>query len=607
MAAKSQPPELVELVGSSSPAVTPPPPTAARAWDYGDSDGDAEGAFQLAELSDQGLQESIRRWCGNLALTRRLRDGGEKMRRRIRRMEEELDRRRAAGPRKVCSVLFCIQLKDVMTWRPAVQPPSWDDSYAFKDGGKLSWVNVSSEYHPNVPTTATNNHGQVEEPAFSEELSYFGRQKNACLKKDRENASTPVSHQPTKHEVCPKSADDKQLNMDNSITYNKKKLGLKSCLRKRQKNNSFDDSNGVYAKLHRKDDTLTKRWEHSKSSITESGGLFNFKARNEQKDVILLDDEVTEPAESVNIEMTHKGDDPKIYYPSRTDMETVELTYSDIKCLEPEEYLKSPVINFYMQYLRKSRTRGDLYMFNTYFYSKLEEALSRVGDHDDSQFSKLRRWWKSVDIFQQPYIILPIHGKMHWSLIIICMPAKDTECGPMILHLDSLGLHSSQEVFDVIERYTITLDTLQEKKSYLKAEWQHLQNDSSYIIPFPGRIWSHLSENIYKAKVEVPSQPNEYDCGIFMLHYIERFIHEAPERLTKKNLEGLTRKNFRMFGHKWFDPRETSGLRDRIRTLVFDAFESARMDDELSQSEPHSDDHTGDEDKDGDTVLLVID
>jgi hypothetical protein len=70
-------------------------------------------------------------------------------------------------------------------------------------------------------------------------------------------------------------------------------------------------------------------------------------------------------------------DESKIYYPSRSesffvievsvhreitsiqsdililvdriDPEAVELTYSDMKCLEPEEYLKSPVINFCLQ------------------------------------------------------------------------------------------------------------------------------------------------------------------------------------------------------------------------------------------------------------------
>lgn len=35
---------------------------------------------------------------------------------------------------------------------------------------------------------------------------------------------------------------------------------------------------------------------------------------------------------------------------------------------------------------------------------------------------------------------------------------------------------------------------------------------------------------------QVPQQKNEYDCGIFMLYYIERFIRLAPERFTRDNL-----------------------------------------------------------------------
>jgi Ulp1 family protease len=35
---------------------------------------------------------------------------------------------------------------------------------------------------------------------------------------------------------------------------------------------------------------------------------------------------------------------------------------------------------------------------------------------------------------------------------------------------------------------------------------------------------------------QVPRQRNEYDCGLFMLYYIDKFIQEAPERLTKESL-----------------------------------------------------------------------
>lgn len=35
---------------------------------------------------------------------------------------------------------------------------------------------------------------------------------------------------------------------------------------------------------------------------------------------------------------------------------------------------------------------------------------------------------------------------------------------------------------------------------------------------------------------QVPQQKNEYDCGLFVLYFIKRFMEEAPERLKKKDL-----------------------------------------------------------------------
>ncbi|KAG0521634.1 hypothetical protein BDA96_08G178000 [Sorghum bicolor] len=69
----------------------------------------------------------------------------------------------------------------------------------------------------------------------------------------------------------------------------------------------------------------------------------------EVQDVVLLDDEYVESKEEVNREMSDIMNEPKIYYPSREDQEAVELTRSDIKCLDPEVFLSSPVINFYIK------------------------------------------------------------------------------------------------------------------------------------------------------------------------------------------------------------------------------------------------------------------
>lgn len=276
--------------------------------------------------------------------------------------------------------------------------------------------------------------------------------------------------------------------------------------------------------------------------------------------MVLLDDEDVQPEEP-DCGVPDKWTEPKIYYPSRDDPEAVELTSSDIKCLDPGVYLSSPVINYYIQYIKRTKLcnedcRDKFHIFNTYFYSKLREALLGKGE-----FSKFRRWWKGVNIFQRGYVILPIHGTAHWSLIIICIPAKESNSGPVMLHLDSLGMHPSAEIFDIVARF-------------LEAEWCHLRKNPPPDISISETIWEYLPRNIHKEKVQVPQQNNEYDCGIFMLYYIERFIREAPERFTRDKLG--------MFSCSWFKSEDASELRQRIRELLLEEFESARLDDAMS-------------------------
>ncbi|PWZ54392.1 Ubiquitin-like-specific protease 1D [Zea mays] len=249
--------------------------------------------------------------------------------------------------------------------------------------------------------------------------------------------------------------------------------------------------------------------------------------------VVLLNDEDMEHKEEVNREISDRLNEPKIYYPSRDDQEAVELTRSDIKCLDPEVFLSSHVINFYIKnksdeliitsienccslveagYIKMTRLcdenfRDKFYIFNTYFYGKLEEALRRPRD-----FPKLRRWWKGVNIFNNAYIILPIHGK------------------------------------------------------YLEKEWRFLSV-----------AWPCLLNDIRKEVVQVPQQNNAYDCGVFMLYYIEQFIKKAPARFTTDKLG--------MFNRSWFKPEEASGLRQRIRELLLEEFGSARPDEAASEAD----------------------
>jgi len=42
---------------------------------------------------------------------------------------------------------------------------------------------------------------------------------------------------------------------------------------------------------------------------------------------------------------------------------------------------------------------------------------------------------------------------LHWSLVIICIPDKEDESGLTIIHLDSLGLHPRNLIFNNVKRW----------------------------------------------------------------------------------------------------------------------------------------------------------
>ncbi|CAN6216934.1 unnamed protein product [Urochloa humidicola] len=275
---------------------------------------------------------------------------------------------------------------------------------------------------------------------------------------------------------------------------------------------------------------------------------FPMRLRSRKEEVVLLDGDTPHPDSAE--ETSNSRDAKKLYYPSREHPNSVEISSDDIRCLQPESLLSSPIMNFYIMYLQgpmsSIRPRGAYHIFNTYFFSKLEDMTSK--EDKTTYFLKLRRWWKGVNIFEKAYILLPVHAETHWSLVIICMPTKEDQTGPVILHLDSLKFHSSRLIFSVVSRF-------------LKEEWKYLNgNVSSAECPLRETVWKNFPRKIEKKTIEVPQQENDYDCGLFVLYYMQRFIQEAPERLQKKDLS--------MFGKRWFRPEEPSQLREKIRHLL---------------------------------------
>ncbi|KAG8094380.1 hypothetical protein GUJ93_ZPchr0012g22066 [Zizania palustris] len=157
----------------------------------------------------------------------------------------------------------------------------------------------------------------------------------------------------------------------------------------------------------------------------------------------------------------------------------------------------------------------------------------------------------------------------HWSLVIICMPTKEDKSGPIILHLDSLKFHSSKFILSLVERF-------------LKEEWKYVKETCSLEdYHLHESVWKNLPRSIRKKSIEVPQQENDYDCGLFVLYYMKRFIEEAPERLYQKDIS--------KFGKGWFQPEEASALRKELRALLLQLFDEAKY--KKHMTEPATPDH----------------
>ncbi|KMZ56378.1 hypothetical protein ZOSMA_96G00540 [Zostera marina] len=515
-----------------------------------------EERFPVEELSDHELKKQIDRCKSTLSnFNFKLPDKGAKLNRRARLLEKELDRRKKEWENKDDTSVVEIVMDSRLSLGGGHKGlPNYQTSAScFDHNGSFGSIFKKKLNTKADPLAA----------AFHVELGTMNNKRNSGL-----CASAPSRLLPFR---SPHTIKNKKQKISDLSHYNTPL----SCLSSQDRSSFIKDLRQAFSTSDSKYNTPRSclSFQDRSSFIKDPKQVFSSsdsKLRDDEvtdldsdecREVVLLDEEdMSLNEEDLQSTKTLPLDNNKqkevtIYYPTRNHPECVEICYSDITCLDPRSYLSSTIMNFYIQYLQKptfpiGRSKGEYHFFNTYFYSKLEEAVSsKIGKN--ARFAKLRRWLKGVNIFQKAYVFLPIHGKLHWSLVIICIPAKEEESGPVILHLDSLGVHDTKLIFENIERYLI-------------EEWGQIEQDAFSLPNFP--ISECLLPRIVKKKIMVPQQTNEYDCGLFVLYFIERFIEDAPERVKLEDLD--------KFGAKWFRSEEASALRTRLRDLLMVEFEN---------------------------------
>ncbi|XP_061946995.1 probable ubiquitin-like-specific protease 2B isoform X2 [Populus nigra] len=268
----------------------------------------------------------------------------------------------------------------------------------------------------------------------------------------------------------------------------------------------------------------------------------------------------------------------EVIYP-KGDPDAVSISKRDVELLHPETFINDTIIDFYIQYLRNKIQPDDrqrFHFFNSFFFRKLADLDKGPSNACEGRiaFQRVRKWTRKLNIFEKDYIFIPVNYSLHWSLIVICHPgevvhSREDESGnsrkvPCILHMDSIrGSHKGLK--NLIQ-------------SYLYEEWRERHNET---------VDDTLSKFLHLRFValELPQQENLYDCGLFLLHYVELFLEEAPIDFSPLKITEFS--NF--LSRNWFIPGEASLKRTHIQKLICEIIE----DQSCTQSSDPNEQETG--------------
>ncbi|XP_009575128.1 PREDICTED: sentrin-specific protease 2 [Fulmarus glacialis] len=184
----------------------------------------------------------------------------------------------------------------------------------------------------------------------------------------------------------------------------------------------------------------------------------------------------------------------------------LKVTREDIQTLRNLRWLNDEVINFYMSLLvERNKKEGypAVHAFSTFFYPKLISG----------GYKAVRRWTRGVDLFKQDLILVPIHLRVHWALVVIDV-RKTT-----VKYFDSMG---------------------QKGDKICEALFQYLQEESreKRNLELTFSEWTLHSMESH----EIPQQLNGSDCGVFMCKYADYISRDKPITFTQNHMPYFRKK-----------------------------------------------------------------
>ncbi|KAG2272685.1 hypothetical protein Bca4012_085749 [Brassica carinata] len=187
---------------------------------------------------------------------------------------------------------------------------------------------------------------------------------------------------------------------------------------------------------------------------------------------------------------------------------SIDITGEKLRCLKPGQWLNDEVINLYLVLLKEREARDPnkflkCHFFNTFFFTKL------VHSGTGYNYSAVRRWTsvKKLDyhLIDCDKIFIPIHMNIHWTLAVINIKDRkfqylDSFKGREPRILDAMARYFADEVRD---KSGVEVDVSQWRQEFVQ---------------------------------DLPEQSNGFDCGMFMIKYIDFYSRGLDLCFTQEQM-----------------------------------------------------------------------
>lgn len=182
--------------------------------------------------------------------------------------------------------------------------------------------------------------------------------------------------------------------------------------------------------------------------------------------------------------------------------EGVHIFPFDVDTLNPGGLLNDAILDFYMKYLYHvvlaENQRPKIEICDSFFH---QQIVHENPENTESQ---------EIHMLDKDFILLPVNVNEHWFLVIICYPRN------------ILGNYETIDVKEVPR--IIILDSsvgFLKHTPFLKKLHHFIQKQ---IVHESGKSINDLPNRLPTDFVPVAQQSNDYDCGLFLLEFAEKFI-----------------------------------------------------------------------------------